>query len=236
MPLPTVIPSFADKRMTMEDEFSDKELILTFNCILSLLRESILGPHTAAKTVARAIYINIERIVKKEDLYFSETELSDEQELLLLNGEVREKMMEKEGRAPDVQGRKWMENERVAKYVKHIAQQKKEGWKLPSKSVGNVKEERPRAKMAMKKNNGETADEDTEGADKSEDEKGAQDAPVHERPSAGTMVVKTQKLVIHLITPTTGRLYGRKAMNRNSINEWIESVRQESSKQKGRQY
>ena len=49
------------------------------------------------ETVARVVYINIGRIVKKEDIYFSENELSDEQELLLLSREARKVMLAKEG-------------------------------------------------------------------------------------------------------------------------------------------
>ena len=143
IPLLTILPSFADRRMTLEKEFSEKEIIMTFQCILDLLREAILGPCTASKTVARAVFINIEHISKGESLYFSGTELSDEQELLLVSRDAKEEMRVKEGRAPDIDGGKWMSNERVAKFVKHIETQKKDSWTLPSKSVGNMKEERP---------------------------------------------------------------------------------------------
>ena len=73
------------------------------------------------------------------------------------------------------------------------------------------------------------------GTEEGGGEKEAQDCPVHERPSAGTMVVKTQKLVIRLITSTTSHLYTRKATTGSTIKDWISEVRQESSKQKGRQ-
>ena len=118
-----------------------------------------------------------------------------------------------------------MVNERVAKFVKHIARQKKEGWTLPSKSVGNVKEERPQVKKVMQKDDTETDGISVKGTEEGGGEKEAQDCPVHERPSVGMMVVKTQKLVIHLITSTMSCLYARKTTTGSTIEDWISAVR-----------